>query len=186
MTELFIEIFTEELPAIPLLKNLSNIKENWKKILKDNYLESHFDFFYTPRRLSFIHKDFALKQPDTKTQSYGPPLAIAYDSNNNPTKAMQSFLQKNNITKDMVKTATKDNKEVLFECVIEAKGEQLEPNDKWKENLLLDLESELVSVREKQKNAKNLRLRGLGFFSVGDKEKQVEFQNEFRKVVLGA
>lgn len=62
MAELFIEIFTEELPAIPLLKNLSNIKENWKKILKDNHLESHFDFFYTPRRLSFIHRDFALKQ----------------------------------------------------------------------------------------------------------------------------
>ena len=79
-----------------------------------------------------------------------------------------------------------DNKEVLFECVIEAKGEQLEPNDKWKENLLLDLEGELASVREREKNAKNLRLRGLGFFSVGDKEKQVEFQNEFRKVVLGA
>ena len=78
-----------------------------------------------------------------------------------------------------------DNKEVLFECVIEAKGEQLEPNDKWKEKLLLDLESELASVREREKNAKNLRLRGLGFFSVGDKEKQVEFQNEFRKVVLG-
>ena len=78
-----------------------------------------------------------------------------------------------------------DNKEVLFECVIEAKGEQLEPNDKWKEKLLLDLESELVSVREREKNAKNLRLRGLGFFSVGDKEKQVEFQNEFTKVVLG-
>lgn len=114
MAELFIEIFTEELPAIPLLKNLSNIKENWKKILKDNHLDAPFDFFYTPRRLSFIHKDFALKQPDTKTQSYGPPLAIAYDSSNNPTKAMQSFLQKNNITKDMVKTATKDNKEVLF------------------------------------------------------------------------
>ena len=78
-----------------------------------------------------------------------------------------------------------DNKEVLFECVIEAKGEQLESNDKWKEKLLLDLESELASVREREKNAKNLRLRGLGFFSVGDKEKQVEFQNEFRKVVLG-
>lgn len=76
-----------------------------------------------------------------------------------------------------------DNKEVLFECVIESKGEQLEPNDKWKENLLLDLESELVSVREKQKNAKNLRLRGLGFFS---KAKEAEFREEFRKVVLGA
>ena len=76
-----------------------------------------------------------------------------------------------------------DNKEVLFECVIESKGEQLEPNDKWKEKLLLDLESELVSVREKQKNAKNLRLRGLGFFS---KAKEAEFREEFRKVVLGA
>lgn len=76
-----------------------------------------------------------------------------------------------------------DNKEVLFECVIEAKGEQLEPNDKWKEKLLLDLESELVSVREKDKNAKNLRLRGLGFFS---QAKEAEFREEFRKVVLGA
>ncbi|WP_410780179.1 hypothetical protein, partial [Helicobacter bilis] len=45
MAELFIEIFTEELPAIPLLKNLSNIKENWKKILKDNHLDAPFDFF---------------------------------------------------------------------------------------------------------------------------------------------
>ncbi|TLE11524.1 DEAD/DEAH box helicase family protein [Helicobacter bilis] len=76
-----------------------------------------------------------------------------------------------------------DNKEVLFECVIEAKGEQLESNDKWKENLLLDLESELVSVREKEKNAKNLRLRGLGFFS---KAKEEDFKKEFTKVVLGA
>lgn len=114
MAELFIEIFTEELPAIPLLRNISNIKESWKKILKENRLESYFDFFYTPRRLSFIHKDFALKQPNAKIELYGPPLAISYDSNNNPTKAMQSFLQKNNITKDMVKTAIKDNKEVLF------------------------------------------------------------------------
>lgn len=46
-------------------------------------------------------------------------------------------------------------------------------------------ERELLGVREKDKSAKNLRLRGLGFFSVGDKEKQVEFQNEFKKVVLG-
>lgn len=45
MAELFIEIFTEELPAIPLLKNLSNIKENWKKILKDSHLDAPFDFF---------------------------------------------------------------------------------------------------------------------------------------------
>lgn len=76
-----------------------------------------------------------------------------------------------------------DSKEVLFECVIESKGEHLEPNDEWKEKLLLDLERELLSVKEKDKNAKNLRLRGLGFFS---KAKEVEFKKEFTKVVLGA
>lgn len=76
-----------------------------------------------------------------------------------------------------------DNKEVLFECVIEAKGEHLESNDEWKEKLLLDLERELLSVKEKDKNAKNLRLRGLGFFS---QAKEAEFREEFRKVVLGA
>lgn len=76
-----------------------------------------------------------------------------------------------------------DSKEVLFECVIEAKGEHLEPNDEWKEKLLLDLERELLSVKEKDKNAKNLRLRGLGFFS---QAKEAEFREEFRKVVLGA
>lgn len=114
MAELLIEIFTEELPAIPLLKNLSNIEESWKKILQAHQLEAPFEFFYTPRRLTLLHNNFAIKQPNTKLKVYGPPLALAYDSNGNPTKAMDSFLQKNNITTSMVTTAIKDNKEVLF------------------------------------------------------------------------
>ncbi len=114
MAELLIEIFTEELPAIPLLKNLSNIEESWKKILQTHHLETHFDFFYTPRRLALLHRDFALKQPDTQLKVYGPPVKVAYDSNNQPTRAMESFLQKNNITQNMLTTAIKDGKEVLF------------------------------------------------------------------------
>lgn len=113
MAELLIEIFTEELPAIPLLKNISNIEESWKKILQINQLETQFEFFYTPRRLTLLHKDFAEKQSDSKIKVYGPPLALAYNSNK-PTKAMDSFLQKNNITLGEVSTAIKDNKEVLF------------------------------------------------------------------------
>lgn len=114
MAELLIEIFTEELPAIPLLKNLTNIKESWKKILQTHQLETNFDFFYTPRRLTLIHNNFATKQPNTQLKVYGPPLSLAYDSNGKPTKAMDSFLQKNNITSSMVTTAIKDNKKVLF------------------------------------------------------------------------
>lgn len=114
MPELLIEIFTEELPAIPLTKNIKSIQENWNNILKKYRLESNFDFFYTPRRLTILHNNFSLKQKDTKIKSYGPPISIAYDNNNNPTKAMQSFLNKNKITKDEVSTIMKDNKEVLY------------------------------------------------------------------------
>lgn len=114
MAELLIEIFTEELPAIPLLKNLNNIEESWKKILQTYKLETHFDFFYTPRRLTLLHNDFAIKQPNVQLKVYGPPITLAYDSNGNPTKAMDSFLQKNNITSSMTTTTIKDNKEVLF------------------------------------------------------------------------
>ncbi len=114
MSELLIEIFTEELPAIPLLKNIDSIKTHWQTILKEYRLESDFDFFYTPRRLVLLHENFAKRQTDIKTKSYGPPISICYDNNNNPTRAMQSFLTKNNITRDEVTTSMKDNKEVLF------------------------------------------------------------------------
>lgn len=114
MAELLIEIFTEELPALPLLRNVETMQKSWNNILSTNHLASSFDFFYTPRRLVFIHNDFSLKQDDREIQSYGPPLSIAYNADKSPTKAMQSFLQKNNISANEVRTTLKDNKEVLF------------------------------------------------------------------------
>ncbi len=114
MAQLLIEIFTEELPALPLLKNLDSIQENWANILKTNDLTSEFSFFYTPRRLTIVHRDFALQQPNKKIQIYGPPIHIAYDENKKPSKALQSFLQKNDITLNDIKIITKNNKEVVL------------------------------------------------------------------------
>ncbi len=54
---LLLEIGTEELPAIPFLAELPNIKSKFQKILKANRLPCEFDFFYTPRRLVIIAQD---------------------------------------------------------------------------------------------------------------------------------
>lgn len=56
MSELLIEIGTEELPAIPLLKELANIEKKWKNVLEEYRLVNDFKFYYTPRRLVFFMK----------------------------------------------------------------------------------------------------------------------------------
>ena len=64
-TKLLIEIGVEELPAIPLLKELPNISTKWSKILDEYGLKSDFSFFYTPRRLVLYHTKF-LQKPQQK------------------------------------------------------------------------------------------------------------------------
>lgn len=114
MKELLIEIGVEELPAIPFLKELPNIKQKWLKILKDASLESYeCEFFYTPRRLVFFHQDFPLNQKDTKQQIVGAPKHIAF-KDGNFTQAAMSFAKKNNISIDELNFKEIDGKEVLY------------------------------------------------------------------------
>jgi glycyl-tRNA synthetase beta chain len=109
---LLIEIGVEELPAIPFLKELPNIKEKWLKILKENSLEAEFEFYYTPRRLVFISDAFLLKQPVTTEILYGAPLEIAY-KDGKPTAAALGFAKKCGVDISEIKTAEKNGKEVL-------------------------------------------------------------------------
>ncbi|MBD3794322.1 MAG: glycine--tRNA ligase subunit beta, partial [Campylobacterales bacterium] len=48
---LLIEIGVEELPAVPLLKELKNIEKKYADILQSYNLLGEFEFYYTPRRL---------------------------------------------------------------------------------------------------------------------------------------
>ncbi|STQ86666.1 glycine--tRNA ligase subunit beta [Helicobacter muridarum] len=114
MMELLIEILIEELPAIPLLNNLNSCKEKWNEILKQNRLESKFDFFYTPRRLVIIHRNFPARQEDSIISLYGPPSNIAYKEDKTPSKALLSFLSKNNIKQEHITTKIKNKKEIIY------------------------------------------------------------------------
>ena len=107
---LIIEIGTEELPAIPLLKELPNIEKKWLSILEEYNLKTDFDFFYTPRRLTLWHREFPTKQQDKIEEIWGAPKAIAQK---NP-KAVESFAKKAGISINEIEYKTKNNQEFLF------------------------------------------------------------------------
>ncbi|AXP08295.1 glycine--tRNA ligase subunit beta [Campylobacter hepaticus] len=113
MNELLIEIGTEELPAIPLLKELNNIEKKWKNILEQYHLKSDFKFYYTPRRLVFFHENFPNKQEDTFAQFIGAPKNIAY-KDGVLTPAGESFLQKAQISENELEFKYIKGKEVLY------------------------------------------------------------------------
>ena len=110
MKPLLIEIGTEELPAIPLIKELPNIEKKWLSILEKYNLKTGFDFFYTPRRLTLWHREFPTKQPNTIQEFWGAPRKIA---EKNP-KAIEGFAKKCGIDINEVKYKTKGNQEFLY------------------------------------------------------------------------
>jgi len=118
---LLVEIGVEELPAIPFLKELKNIKSKWQNVLIKYDLESDFEFFYTPRRLILSHKSFKTKQDDKKEIVYGAPVAIAY-KDGEPTPAALGFAKKCGVDISEISKCEKNSKEVIcFEKEIKGK-----------------------------------------------------------------
>lgn len=111
---LLIEIGVEELPAVPLLKELKNIEKKWAKILEEKSLLCEFEFYYTPRRLVLWHREFRSKQEDSIEEFFGAPVAIAFDSEGKPTKACEGFARKCGVSVDELSRNTKGSKEVLY------------------------------------------------------------------------
>lgn len=113
MSELLIEIGVEELPAVPLLKELPNIENKWQNILKDYRLQSEFKFYYTPRRLVFWSETFPKEQSKTLSEFIGAPKNIAY-KDGKLTAAGMSFLQKAGISEEELSFKEIKGQEVLY------------------------------------------------------------------------
>ncbi|MBD3823206.1 MAG: glycine--tRNA ligase subunit beta [Epsilonproteobacteria bacterium] len=110
---LLIEIGVEELPAVPLLKELKNIEKKYADILQSYNLLGEFEFYYTPRRLVLWHREFKASQEDSIEEFFGAPLSVAY-KDGEPTPAAHGFAKKCGVTIGEVSHATKDGKEVLY------------------------------------------------------------------------
>ena len=110
---LLIEIGVEELPAIPLLKELKNIEKKYLKVLQKYDLVCEFEFYYTPRRLTLWHREFPTRQQDKVEEFFGAPKAIAF-KDGVATKAAEGFAKKCGISLDELSFVEKDGKEVLY------------------------------------------------------------------------
>jgi glycyl-tRNA synthetase beta chain len=110
---LLIEIGVEELPAIALLKELKNIEKKYADILEKNLLLCEFEFYYTPRRLVFWHREFKTKQDDSSEEFFGAPVEIAY-KDAKPTAAALGFAKKCGVKIDEIGSVQKGTKEVLY------------------------------------------------------------------------
>jgi glycyl-tRNA synthetase beta chain len=110
---LLIEIGVEELPAVPLLKELNEIEKKWGAVLEKNGLLCEFEFYYTPRRLVLWHREFKTHQEDRTEEFYGAPLDMAI-KDGVPTPAALGFAKKCGVDFDQVSHAQKGGKEVLY------------------------------------------------------------------------
>ncbi len=110
---LLIEIGVEELPAVPLLKELKNIEKKYADILEKNSLLCEFEFYYTPRRLVVWHREFKTMQDDSVEEFFGAPVSVAF-KDGEPTPAAHGFAKKCGVGIDDISKTMKDNKEVLY------------------------------------------------------------------------
>ncbi|MDP3265686.1 MAG: glycine--tRNA ligase subunit beta [Sulfuricurvum sp.] len=110
---LLIEIGVEELPAVPLLKELNEIEKKWSILLDKNGLLGQFEFYYTPRRLVLWHREFKTQQDDRVEEFYGAPVDMAI-KDGVPTAAAIGFAKKCGVEFDQLSHAQKGGKEVLY------------------------------------------------------------------------
>lgn len=110
---LLIEIGVEELPAVPLLKELAEIEKKWVAVLEKNALVGEFEFYYTPRRLVLWHREFKTRQDDRVEEFYGAPVEMAIKEGA-PTPAALGFAKKCGVEFDQLMRAEKGGKEVLY------------------------------------------------------------------------
>ncbi len=115
--QLFVEILVEELPALSFLKEFRNFTHKWKEALSSKGIVADGQFYFTPRRIIIFCPNFPLKTEDSLQEIYGPPVDIAFengDKNASLKPAAEAFLRKNQIAREDLDYAFKDNKEVLF------------------------------------------------------------------------
>lgn len=93
--EFLFEIGCEEIPAGLLQKTADELKGLLEKHLgAARILVSAFSTYGAPRRLAAISNAVLLQQQDEKIELLGPPKSVAFDNVGQPTRAAQSFCEK--------------------------------------------------------------------------------------------
>lgn len=113
MKPLLIEIGVEELPGVPLVKELPVLHEKYKAACKAFNLDIESVFEYTPRRLVFWHPRCPERQPDVNEELFGPPEESAF-KDGSPTPAAIGFAKKCGVEIESLGFAEQKGRRVLY------------------------------------------------------------------------
>jgi len=101
--DLLFEIGCEEIPAGMILKASQELKAILAKQLSSQGLvdeptaEESIETFGAPRRLVALARNVRVKQEDVTREVMGPPKSVAFGGTGEPTRAAQSFAEKQGI-----------------------------------------------------------------------------------------
>ncbi|MGB9615112.1 MAG: glycine--tRNA ligase subunit beta, partial [Fervidobacterium sp.] len=108
MNEFLFEMGVEELPTTEIDGLLEQLSEQIKStLLNEEISYETFETFVAPRRFGFLLKGLPNHTPDKTIEKKGPSISVAFDENNQPTKALMGFLKSNDSTIEDVKIVEK-------------------------------------------------------------------------------
>jgi glycyl-tRNA synthetase beta chain len=116
MPELFLELFSEEIPA----RMQAQAQENLKKLVTDALVERGLVYegakaFSTPRRLALSVHGLPARQPDQREEKKGPRVGA-------PEKAIEGFLKSAGLKSISEAKVQPDKKGDFYLAVVEKKG----------------------------------------------------------------
>jgi glycyl-tRNA synthetase beta chain len=94
-----LEVGCEEIPAGMIAHAASELRVLLGKYLGASLLaeEAGIEAFGAPRRLVVSIPELKLRQPDSRTETLGPPKSVAFDNVGRPTRAAESFAAKQGV-----------------------------------------------------------------------------------------
>jgi glycyl-tRNA synthetase beta chain len=102
--ELLVELGTEEIPASMLEGATQQLAQNLVEGLEGERLTSTMSaVWYTPRRMIVALNEVPSRQDDLLETIMGPPRRVAYDSEDNPTRAALAFAEKTGVPFSKIK-----------------------------------------------------------------------------------
>ncbi len=114
------EIGVEEIPATAVLPTLQQTWELLASALERARLDhGEIRVLGTPRRLTALVADLALRQPDALIEHKGPPVQQALDEDGNPTKAALGFARGRGVAVEDLQVRETERGFFVFASVVE-------------------------------------------------------------------
>lgn len=133
MHNYLLEIGVEEIPSDYVKSTKTQLREKFEKLLSENKLSyEEIEIESTPRRFMVLLKNVSESLQAEVVSVRGPSVKIAYDADNNPSKALLGFLKGQKASLEDVIIKEQKGEDYIF---VEKKEESKSLEDLLKENV---------------------------------------------------